>query len=372
MKKTIVVSAVNFFEGGPLTILKECLEYLSENMSDHYRIIALVHDKSLLNVCNIEYVDYKKSRKNWAYRLYYEYIHFFFVSRRLKPYLWLSLHDITPNVDADIRAVYCHNPSPFYPFSLRSFLFSYQVALFSLFYKYLYRINIRKNTFVIVQQNWIRDAFQKMYGIRNVVVAYPSAQQITSAPSCPANNAKTIFFYPAFPRVFKNIETVAEAAKLLYVQGRTDFEVILTVNGEENKYARHVVANYKDIPTISFVGLKSRDEVITMYRQVDALIFSSKLETWGLPISEFKAFNKPMLLPDLPYAHETIGDFDQVKFYDPDDSLQLAACMQGFMDRLLVYDGNRRVEVQEPFAQDWKQLFDLLLGGKLMANAPNA
>jgi glycosyltransferase involved in cell wall biosynthesis len=342
--------------------LKECLAYLSENLSDQYRVIAFVHDSARLPALrNIECREYKKARRSWLFRLYYEYVHFFFVSRRLKPHLWLSLHDITPNVAADIRAVYCHNPSPFYSFSFRSLLSSYQFALFSLLYKYLYRINIRRNNYVIVQQDWIRIAFQKMYGIRNVVVAYPSAPQMPGSFAQPAGSAKTTFFYPAFPRVFKNIETVAEAAKLLHEQGRTDFEVLLTIDGKENTYARHIVDKYKGIPAISFAGLKPRDEVYRLYQQVTALIFCSKLETWGLPISEFKAFNKPMLLPDLPYAHETVGDYDKVKFYDPNDPHQLAACMKALMDKNIVYDGNRRVEIREPFAKNWEQLFKILL-----------
>ena len=43
-KKTIVVSAVSLRKGGTLTILRDCLCYLSTLAVDgHYRIIALVH-----------------------------------------------------------------------------------------------------------------------------------------------------------------------------------------------------------------------------------------------------------------------------------------------------------------------------------------
>lgn len=366
MKPVIVVSAINFFEGGPLTILKECLEYLSENLSGQYKIIALVHDTKLLKIKNIEYVEYTKSRKSWFYRIYYEYIHFNFLSRRIKPHLWLSLHDITPNVTADIQAVYCHNASPFYSFSFHALKYNYQVALFSLFYKYLYRINIRKNTFVIVQQNWIRSAFKKMYGIKNVVVSYPNTPQTlvpeTQANRCPNNT----FLYPAFPRVFKNFEVIAEAARLLCDQGFTDFKVLFTISGDENKFARYIFAKYKDVPAISFIGLKSRDDIYTLYQQVSGLIFPSKLETWGLPISEAKQFNLPIILADLPYAHETVGNYDKVKFFSPDNYVQLAEYMKSFIDGTLVFDGNQYESIQEPFAQSWKELFDVLLssGGK--------
>ncbi len=369
MKKTIIVSAVALHEGGPLTVLKECLSCLSRTLSGRYRIIALVHDAARIPAeKNIEYWEYKRARQNWLFRLYYEYIYFFFLSRRLRPYLWFSLHDITPNVTAEVRAVYCQNPSPFYRFSFHSLAVSPALALFSLFYKYLYRINIRKNDRVVVQQEWIRMAFEKMFGIRDVVVAYPIMHNFGAPTIIEENTAKTTFFYPAFPRVFKNLEVVAEAARLLYEQGRSDFKVIMTIDGKENSYARQIVARYKDVPTILFIGILPHDEVYRLYGHARALIFSSKLETWGLPISEFKGFSKSMLLPDLPYAHETLGDYDKVKFFDPNDPHQLAEYMKHFLDGSLVYDGNRKLDVREPFAQNWEELFSILLNVKQMTS----
>ena len=174
-------------------------------------------------------------------------------------------------------------------------------------------------------------------------------------------NKDIIFIYPAFPRVFKNFEVLAEAAQYLYEHGRINFKVILTINGNENNYARHIVDKYKKIPTISFVGLKTRDEIITLYQQSSVLVFPSKLETWGLPITEAKQFNIPIILADLPYAHETIGSYDKVKFFNPDDHIQLAECMESFMDGILVYDCSQAASIEDPFAQNWQELFEILL-----------
>ena len=45
-QKTIVVSAINLFEGGPLSILKDCIKCFekSDKFSD-YKLVALVHKK---------------------------------------------------------------------------------------------------------------------------------------------------------------------------------------------------------------------------------------------------------------------------------------------------------------------------------------
>ena len=203
-----------------------------------------------------------------------------------------------------------------------------------------------------------------MYDIKEVVVAYPKMQQVSRTHTQAESRPIITFIYPAFPRVFKNIEIVADAATLLYDEGITGFEVLFTIAGGENRYAHHLVDKYKRVPVISFIGIQSRENIFTLYQQAHALIFPSKLETWGLPISEFKCFGKPLLLADLPYAHETVGDYEKVKFFDPGDPRQLAAYMGSLIKGDLVYDGNRAVPVENPFARDWDQLFTILLSSK--------
>lgn len=107
--------------------------------------------------------------------MYYEYIGFNKVSKSLKPKLWLSLHDMSPIVTAERKAVYCHNSTPFYHVKLNQIRYSYKLYLFSVFYKYIYRINIKSNTYVIVQQQWLRNAFAEMYKLdkHKIIVSYP-------------------------------------------------------------------------------------------------------------------------------------------------------------------------------------------------------
>ena len=144
VRKNIVVSAINLRSGGTLSILKDCLTYLSGDLSHKYNIVALVHSEKLINVKNITYYEFPVSIKSYVRRIYYEYIDFRRFSKKINPYLWLSLHDITPNVKTDILAVYCHNPSPFYKLSLKEVMLDQKFVLFNLFYKYLYMINIKK------------------------------------------------------------------------------------------------------------------------------------------------------------------------------------------------------------------------------------
>ena len=139
--KTIVVSAVNIRKGGTLTILRNCLEYLSGlAQSGNYRVVALVHKKDLACYPGIEYIELPWTIKNWVLRLWCEYVTMYGISKQLSPvYLWLSLHDTTPNVKAERRAVYCHNPFSFYPWKWKDLFLNYHIVCFAWFTKYIYR-----------------------------------------------------------------------------------------------------------------------------------------------------------------------------------------------------------------------------------------
>lgn len=364
-RKKIVVSAINITEGGTLSILKDCLAYLSGGPSEEYDIISLVHKKDLLNIPDITYYEFPDSKKSWPKRLYYEYLYFNRLSRKIRPYLWLSLHDITPNVTADVRAVYCHNPSFLYKkFHFLWAVFQPVFFLYTWAYKYLYGVNIRKNDYVIVQQNCMRREFERLFSIKNVIIAHPEIKLPLVSPATTKDSGRYDFFYPSFPRVFKNIEVICEAAQDLYDKGMSNFNVILTINGTETRYSRYIYNRYKRNPCIRFVGRQSRENIIEFYKTADCMIFPSKLESWGVPITEFKAFKKPILAADLEYAHETVGDYDKVKFFDPDNAAELSYLMQEFMKNRLAFKAVKAGYIKPPFASNWKELFDILLASK--------
>lgn len=362
MKKTIVISAINLFEGGPLSILQDCLEYLDKNLYVEFNIVAFVHNKSLFKLNNITLFEVLKSRKSYIYRLYYEYIWFYFKSKELQPYLWFSLHDITPNVKAQIRAVYCHNPSPFYKITLREFFIEPSLGYFNKFYKFLYLINLNKNKYIVVQQNWLREKFKNEFKSKaQIVVAYPTINNNNHVNKTVYDSKRKIkFFFPAFPRVFKNFECACEAAEMLLKKG-LELELILTISGTENKYSKYLLKKYGNISGIVFLGSLKRERVFEIYQECDVIVFPSKLETWGLPITEAKEFSKPVLIADLPYAHETVGNYKKVSFFDPTNSNMLASLMEKFIMNNIKFDENTATTVTEPFTNSWAEIFVTLL-----------
>jgi hypothetical protein len=152
MRQRIVLSGVNLVDMGPLHIFREALQSLVRAYGDEYEVIAIVHRCALFDIPHVRYIEFPKIKSSWLRRLWFEYATLRTLSRQLSPKLWLSMHDMTPNVTADIRAVYCHNPSPFYHLQLRDAVLDPTFALFVLFYRHLYRINLKINDFVIFSQ----------------------------------------------------------------------------------------------------------------------------------------------------------------------------------------------------------------------------
>ncbi|PRD48218.1 glycosyltransferase [Sphingobacterium haloxyli] len=364
--KTIVVSAVNLNVGGTLTILRDCLAYLSEYAGQgDYRVVALVYKKELAFYPNIEYIETQWPKKNWLNRLWYEYVSMKKISKDIGPvYLWFSLHDTTPNVMAERRAVYCHNPFPFYNWGWRDVCLAPQFVMFALFSKYYYQKNIDKNYKVIVQQQWLKNEFYRLFGLSKdkLVVSLPNVPEQKEFAGGEQLNDEYHFVYAASPNTHKNFECLCQAADILKRKGIRGFKVFITVKGTENKYARWLYRKWgKSTPAIQWIGFQSRETLFRYYTESHCLVFPSKAETWGLPISEFSAWNKPMLLADMPYAKETAAGNKQVAFFDADNPLALAEQMQ----KLIQGDGSflhtvRQQAYDEQVTNSWDELFSIL------------
>ncbi|ENY9092078.1 glycosyltransferase [Klebsiella michiganensis] len=332
-QKKIVLSGVNMVEGGILTVFRNILNSLSK--IEDIEIICLVHDKKIFKDFvseRILFLEYPKIKSSWISRLIFEYYTSYKLSKKIQADVWFSLHDISARVKCSKRYVYCHNPSPFYSATYEDFKLDKKFFLFTKLYKYLYGINIRHNDAIIVQQSWMASKFSEWYNIKKLVIARPGDDEICLEGKRTVQDMRKmpVFLYPAVPRVFKNFDILLQSLKIIknkypHIYGK--FVIQLTFNEGFNKCGDDFIKKCKDADeeNIHFIGFKSKNEMFELYSSAcDYVIFPSKLETWGLPLSEAKSFNLPILAADLPYSHETIGMYDQVSFFDVNDPVMLA------------------------------------------------
>ena len=135
--------------------------------------------------------------------------------------------------------------------------------------------------------------------------------------------------------------------------------------GSENNYSNLIINKFKNVTNIEFIGLITRDEVYDFFSKVDCLVFPSKLETWGLPVSEFKQFGKPIFIANQPYARETVGYYDLVSFFDVDSPVKLSELMINFLNNKIIYDKSTGVNYDQSFVNGWEELFSIFLNIKI-------
>ena len=315
LPRVIVVSAVNIRKGGTLTILRECLQYLSSQ--EGLKVYALVHSRRLCDYPGIEYLEFPWTIKSWGRRLWCEYVTMHQVSLDIEQRegqeidTWLSLHDTTPRVKAKHQEVYCHTSFPFLKWKLRDLVMDPKIPMFAMFTRFAYRINIHRNDCMIVQQEWFRDGLSRITGFpkEKIRVIPPKVSVEGTVPETISSDLP-MFLYVSTADCHKNFETLCEAARLLEREtGPGRFRVVLTISGEENRYARWLKKRWGRVSSLEFKGFMSKEMLFGYYRAASCFVFPSRVETWGLPITEFMLLNGgKMLLADLPYAHETGGE----------------------------------------------------------------
>ena len=150
---------------------------------------------------------------------------------------------------------------------------------------------------------------------KNIIVAKPVGKKNNiKILHKRSKNKKYVFIYPTLPRFHKNVEVIGDAVNNLLNNKVENFIIKITINGNENRYAKYLFKKYSKYKNIQFIGLQDKKKIKQLYKKADALIFSSKLETWGLPISEAAKYNLPIIASNLDYAFETLGSYKNASF----------------------------------------------------------
>src|SRR5664279_2405018 len=98
VKPKIVLSGVNIREVGGLSVFRDALASLTRDYGDRYEIVALVMRRDLFDIAEVTYLEFPQIMRSWLARVRFEYWSARKISARLQPRLWLSMHDMTPNV----------------------------------------------------------------------------------------------------------------------------------------------------------------------------------------------------------------------------------------------------------------------------------
>lgn len=185
------------------------------------------------------------------------------------------------------------------------------------------KFNILNADEIIVQTDLVKKTFLKKINFNCIINVHPVFDSLLDKSEFTKEFElnKLTFLYPASFVKHKNHKLLFELLKNF--KNEKKYLLILTIN----KLPKHISNKIRKSNNIHNLGLLPNHEIIKILNTVDALIFTSISESFGLPLVEAAILNKPILSIDLPYVNEVIST--PYKFENSLESLE--GCINKFI-----------------------------------------
>ncbi|MBU8854009.1 glycosyltransferase [Bacillus sp. FJAT-26377] len=312
--------------GGLKTIVDQFIDGIQhyDNENNYYIFVSPEYtylSSEKLQNCHFIKVDAKATSK----RLKWDY----FGMKK-----WSKTHNVYPDKIVSLQntgvrfnnvpqIIYLHTPIPFVKYNWSFFEKNERrLWFYKKIYPYFIKSTLNKNTLLVVQSNWLKEAVSKFFNISkdNVLVNIPSIHKDSDNMKEEPNRKceRERYFYPAADYKYKNHKIVIDALKLLKANNLSAFkntEVVFTL--DKNSYVYDLASNAGVLDNLKFVGKLDKVEMINMYQSSNAILFPSYIETFGLPLIEAAALGKTIYCSEETYAQEVIGEYEGVRFINP-------------------------------------------------------
>lgn len=316
--------------GGALQNVKELYRYAKEDSHNKWIFVTSVVDlPETSNITNIKVLSLKKS---WVKRLYFDLFQYKKIVRDNNPD---EVHNLQTFFyrDKRIRYIfYATNALFFTPIKFKASddfnLFLRQKLLTGIEYS-----SCRKSDLIYTECNWMAVRISNDLHIDKKKIKVREHTVQINKEAGDRLYLKKQFFYPSSAFIYKNHQTLVEAAKIIKQWGY-DFKLILTLKGDETGKICELKkeCNKYSIKT-DWLGTLDIKQMKKMYLS-SVLVFPSYLETIGLPLLEAREMGTPIICSNLPYATSIIGDYEKACFFKYDDPVELAELMKNFLDEI--------------------------------------
>lgn len=314
---TILIYDVHASESGALSILNDLYVQICNYQDKSIKWIFAVSIPEYKKTTNIKVLRFPWVKKSWLNRLYFNNVTTRKILSKYKPDKVFSLQNHGISFYKKPQYVYLHLGIILtdHKFNIKSDgkrLWFYQNVLSKIIFS-----SLRKVDKTIVQTQWMKDSLVKK--------ARVSADKIIiDKPYIPINTVfvfenkaenRRRFFYPATAFTYKNHMTMLKAIKHAVENGLNNYELFLTIKGNENSYASSLVRYVNDHGlNVNFNGPISREEVFKYYAS-SVLLFPSYVESFGLPLLEAKMTGTPIIAADCPFSREILDKYNNADLF---------------------------------------------------------
>ena len=326
-KKSILLYAPNINSGGGLVLLKILLE--SWDQDDKLGLILdyrarLKLDDAIKNKINFIYF----VKKNIFSRIYSEII---LMYKSLNYYEILCFHNIPPLFS---------KPEKLTIFIQNRLLIDNSININGItlrFYIYIQKLLIKyntpKNVNFIVQSSSMKNLLYCFLGDKNKAAKIRVLPffnlQLKPTLANQKLSAETSLIYPSEGYEYKNHLNLLQAWVLLADEGI--FPILyLTISPNNKQLLEHIdMLNNRFNLKIINLGQVEHTKLIEFYGKVSALIFPSKVESFGLPLYEASMLGIPIIASELDYTRDACNPNET---FDPNSSLSIARAIKRYMN----------------------------------------
>lgn len=319
MKICVLATAAR--EGGALSIVNQFLVALEGNVgNDRYYVFT----DPTITLRPIEGVEYIPCDTHGINRVRFDAFGFrrLVDERGINPDVILSFQNTAVSYTCPKQIVYFHQL--FAVLDSRWSLFKSEERkffLYSTLYPKYVKHYLRHATDVVVQADFIKELFSRKFNFNSdhIHVIRPNCniKELSETAPYPFKEAKYNLFYPVRAFFYKRFDVLAEAMALLK---RQDIKVHLTFRAEELPSLQKRIHELHVENNFVFHGSLPFETVQSMYLASTALVFPSDVETQGLPLVEAATMGLPIIVNDLPYAHDAIRGYEGATYIANNDA----------------------------------------------------
>ena len=358
----IIVNATAARSSGALSILKQFINNIPSDSENIYYIFIDPNIEIPIQANQIKYIPI--DTKQWSKRIIWDFweMRKWIKKNNIQPTLIISLQNTGINYDRNIpQLIYYHQPLPLssHSWNIKK-KEEFILFIYKHFYSFFVSLYIHENTHFVVQIPSIKKAFLKKFNVEKgkVHVIPPEIPTVTSdeVNYMTFEDNKVHFIYPATLFVYKNHGILLQALQILRKEDNDIFRNIkihLTIKKEDlNSYK-----NLHEIEeAISFEGTIPFPKLMAYYKSMNALLFPSYIESFGLPLLEAASTGISIIASNLPYVHDVVGKYQGTSYVNYQDARGWANAMKE------AYYSKRRYEpfTYPPDRGNWKTFFELI------------
>jgi glycosyltransferase involved in cell wall biosynthesis len=341
----IALNLVNLFSAGGLVVALEFVKALARYKSRHEFIVFAPSNlgyESITFPQNIKIYFFKRKKFNNLWKIWFDFIKTPNLIRQFDVDVYISLGNHAPARLNIPKIVLFHNFFLLTSFnsSWRGYRLSFSNSLKKYFERFIFSFTVRSVDIMIAQTNYMKDQLISAWKIpperiRIIPNALPQCfidklQDINHEDIQIENREeKFSLIYVSTTSPHKNHDLLISAAAKLKDMAITDVVFILTMDADNPIRSKINDEGLEDY--FNIIGEIPQMQLHKWYLEADAMIFPSKIESFGNALIEGMAYGLPICAIDLPYAHAVCED--SVVYFEKDN-------VQDCVDKILLLKSN--------------------------------